>query len=110
VLPDLETCCEAIEFPFYHMDGKRQIPHLDHLLGIEKLCGIQWIPGDGQPPPEEWLPLLRRIREAGKLCQLFVTREGARRITNELGGDGFAFYIIESLTKEEGLAFIEEMS
>ena len=65
ILPDLVTCCQDVEFPFYHMDGKGQIPHLDILLSIKKLRGIQWIPGDGQAPPEGWLPLLKRIREGG---------------------------------------------
>jgi hypothetical protein len=33
--------------------------------------------GDGQPPPEKWLPLLKRVRDGGKLCQLFVSAQGA---------------------------------
>jgi 5-methyltetrahydrofolate--homocysteine methyltransferase len=93
VLPDLEACCKYLDFPFYHLDGKGQIAHLDFLLSIERLRGIQWIPGDGAPPPEEWLPLLRKIRQAGKLCQLYVTPEGAHKITSELGGKGFLFYL-----------------
>ena len=47
--------------------------------------------GDGAPPPDEWLPLLKRIRDGGKLCQLFVTATGAMTIVRELGGRGFAF-------------------
>lgn len=42
---------------------------------------------------EAWLPLLKRIRDAGKLCQVFVTFEGARTIARALGGKGFAFCI-----------------
>jgi hypothetical protein len=91
VMPDLITCCEELDFAFYHLDGKGQLPHLDLLLSIEKLRDIQWIPGDGQPP-EDWLPVLQRIRQAGKLCQLFVTASGAQKIIQNLGGKGFAFY------------------
>ena len=93
VLPDLTTCCNHLDHGFYHLDGKGQIGHLDLLLSIERLRGIQWIPGDGQPPPQEWLPLLKRIREGGKLCQVFVTPEGARTIVKHLGGRGFLFVI-----------------
>lgn len=106
VLPDLEACCAHLAYPFYHLDGKGQIRHLDLLLSIKKLRGIQWIPGDGAPPPEEWLPLLKRIRDGGKLCQLFVTREGAMKIIRELGGKGFLFAINEDLTLEEAEEFI----
>ena len=109
VLPDITTCSEQLDFAFYHLDGKGQLPHLDLLLSIKDLHGIQWIPGDGQPPPEEWLPELKRIREAGKLCQLFVSTSGAQKIIDELGGNGFAFYINENLTPEEAQAFLDEI-
>ena len=90
VVPDLEACCGYLTHGFYHLDGKGEIPHLDLLLDIQRLRGIQWIPGDGQPTPEHWLPLLKRIRDGGKLCQVFVSPEGARRIVRELGGKGFS--------------------
>lgn len=106
VLPDLETCCAHLDYGFYHLDGKGQIRHLDMLLSLKRLRGIQWIPGDGAPPPEEWLPLLKRIRDGGKLCQLFVTRAGALKISRELGGKGFLFCIEEALTLEEAEEFL----
>lgn len=93
VMPDLVTCCNAIEHAMYHLDGKGQIAHLDMLLSIENLRGIQWVPGDGAPPPHEWPELLGRIIDAGKLCQLYVTPEGAKSIVREIGGEGFALCI-----------------
>jgi 5-methyltetrahydrofolate--homocysteine methyltransferase len=95
VLPDLTTCCDRFDFCFYHMDGKGQLAHLDHLLSIERLRGVQWQPGDGQPRAEGWLDVLRRIRESGKLCQVFVTLDGALTIARELGGRGFLFDILD---------------
>ncbi|MBN1873131.1 MAG: hypothetical protein JXA33_02800 [Anaerolineae bacterium] len=93
VMPDLIACCEHLDHGFYHLDGKGEIPHLDLLLSIPRLRGIQWIPGDGAPPPHEWLDLLKRIRDGGKLCQVFVGPEGARHIVKNLGGRGFLFVI-----------------
>jgi len=93
VMPDLEACCAHLDHAFYHLDGKGQIPHLDMLLSIERLHGIQWIPGDGAPPPGDWLALLGRIRQGGKLCQVFVRPEGALKIVRNLGGKGFLFVI-----------------
>jgi hypothetical protein len=93
VMPDLIECCDELDYAFYHLDGKGQVKHLDMLLSIERLRGIQWVPGDGAPPPEEWLPLLKRIRDGGKLCQVYVTLEGALKIARELGGKGFVFCI-----------------
>jgi len=93
VLPDLTACCDHLDHGFYHLDGKGEIPHLDALLSIHRLRGIQWVPGDGQPPPEHWLPLLKRIRDGGKLCQVTVSPEGARTIVQNLGGRGFMLVI-----------------
>ncbi len=110
VLPDLEKCCKEMNYAFYHMDGKGQIPHLEMLLSIPRLRGIQWVPGDGNPSPENWLPLLQQIRKAGKLCQVTVTPEGALTIMRELGVKGFCFNISEpQLTPDEGLAFLNQI-
>jgi len=91
VLPDLLTCWDHLDHGFYHLDDKEQIRHLDLLFSIERLRGIQWIPGDGQPPLQDWLPLLKRIRDGVKLCLVFVSPEGARTIVKYLGGRGFLF-------------------
>jgi hypothetical protein len=106
VLPDLAACCEKLDHGFYHLDGKGELPHLDMLLSMKRLRGIQWVPGDGQPPPAEWLPLLQRIRDAGKLVQLMITPEGARTVVRELGGRGFAFQITLPWTPQEEIASI----
>ncbi len=76
------------------------------LLSLERLHGVQWVPGGGQPPPEEWLPLLKRIRDAGKLVQLYVSPEGAQTIVRELGGRGFAFYITQEMSQAEAEDFL----
>ena len=110
VLPDLAACCQALDHTCYHLDGKGQIVHLDMLLSLERLGGIQWIPGDGQPPPEEWLPLLKRIRDSGKLCQLYVGPQGAMTIVRELGGCGFAFHITEQISQAEAKAFLRALA
>jgi hypothetical protein len=114
VLPDLVTICDELDYAFYHLDGKGEIPHLDMLLNIDRLRGIQWIPGDGQPPPDQWLPLLKRIRDGGKLCQVFVSPEGARRIVKNLGGKGFLLVINheddEFLNPEDARAFLNVLA
>jgi len=114
VVPDLVACCEHLGHGFYHLDGKGEIPHLDLLLSIPRLRGIQWIPGDGQQPPHEWLPLLKRIRDGGKLCQVFVSAEGARTIVRNLGGKGFLLAINEGTAEfadpEQANAFLDTLA
>jgi hypothetical protein len=110
VLPGLSDCCAALDHAFYHLDGKGEIPHLDMLLSLERLHGIQWIPGDGAPPPDQWLPLLKRIRDGGKRCQVGVTAQGARTIVRELGGRGFVLHVRGLGSGEEAEAFLRVLA
>ena len=108
VMPDLEACCGHIEYPFYHLDGVGELPHLEQLLSIKKLRGIQWIPGDGKPPAHEWRNLLRRIRRAGKLVQIFTTAEGARDLCREIdGGRGFLLVINDEMSLSKAKEYLK---
>jgi hypothetical protein len=109
VLPDIHACCEALDYPFYHLDGKGQLPHLDMLLSLKHLLGIQWVPGDGQLQAEHWLPLIQRVLKSGKLCQVYVSAQGALSILHELSGKGLLLAINEALTPVQGQALLEEI-
>ncbi len=68
VAPDLQADCRRLGHALYHLDSVGQLPHLDILLEIEGLHGIQWVPGAGKPETDapEWMPLYRRIQAKGK--------------------------------------------
>ena len=86
-LPYLREQCRRLDHTIYHWDGPGQIPHLDLLLSIPELDGIQWTPGAGQPPPDSprWFPLYKRIQERGKLLVLLgVSKESVKRLLSEL--------------------------
>lgn len=75
VVPYLREQCHRLDHTIYHWDGPGQIAHLDHLLSIEELDGIQWTPGIGQPGTESstWFPLYRKIQAKGKRLVLLDT-------------------------------------
>ena len=110
VLPDLEACCENLSHGFYHLDGPGEIPHLDYLLEMDRLRGVQWIPGDGNPPPDQWPELLGRIIGGGKLSQLYLSAESALEIVRHLGGKGFMFTILDPMSAEEAEAYLKTMA
>lgn len=109
-MPDLAACCQHLDYAFYHLDGRGEISHLDQLLAIDRLRGIQWIPGDGAPPPEDWPALLRRIIDGGKLCQLFVSPEGALQIVRTVGGKGMMFTINRAMSADEAESFLHQLA
>jgi len=75
VKPELAASCRRLTNAFYHLDGPGQLPHLDSLLSIPELKGVQWVPGAGQPDITEWPDVYRKIHEAGKLIQIWATRD-----------------------------------
>jgi len=109
VLPELTAVCDHLDDAFYHLDGPGAIPHLDMMLAIPSLKGIQWIPGAGNPEAAEWLDLLRRIRDAGKLCQVFCSPEGALHVVRELGGKGFQLLIGGGFDADSAAALIQDI-
>ncbi|MTI62017.1 MAG: trimethylamine corrinoid protein 2 [Firmicutes bacterium] len=88
VIPELEEQMEWIDYPIYHFDGKEQINHLDYILGLEKLKMIQWTDVDGQEPPVSFIPILKRIQDAGKGLILFTPINDVPKLLTELSARG----------------------
>lgn len=65
-LPELSAAAGQLYQATYHMDGVGQINHLDSLLAMDHVKGIQWVPGDGTPLTQNWDDLLERILSSGK--------------------------------------------
>jgi len=112
VMPDLDRSCSMMKHAFYHLDGEEAIHHLDALLSLESLQGVQWVPGAGKPQASEWLPLLKRIRDGGKLSQFYVDPEGARKIVREIGGRGFCITVTPTtpMSPEEAEDFLATLA
>ena len=72
VAPSLQRQCQFLDASIYHLDGSGQLPHLDILLEIPELDGIQWVPGAGVPQCEapQWLPIYEKILAKNKLLVL----------------------------------------
>ncbi len=91
VAPYLQKQCRRLDHTIYHLDGPGQIAHLDVLLSIPELDGIQWIPGAGAPGlgSPEWFPMYHRIQEAGKRLTLqWMPAEDVEPVMRELSSRG----------------------
>jgi 5-methyltetrahydrofolate--homocysteine methyltransferase len=112
VIPFIEEQCEKLDHVIYHWDGPGEIPHLDLLLAVKKLHGIQWVPGAGNPQPEDekWFPLYARIQKAGKRLVLNCSGVGAdgvveRKILNVFKSLDSAGLLVSTwtATREDGM-------
>jgi len=69
VVPLLKAQCQQLDHVIYHLDGPQQIRHLDPLLDLPELDGIQWIPGENHPDntgSPRWIPLYKKVQDRGK--------------------------------------------
>lgn len=93
VKPELAASCKRMANGFYHLDGPGQLPHLDSLLTIAELKGVQWVYGEGNPPAEHWPEVYRKIRAAGKYIDLWGPPSTLDWVTDLLGsGRGIVFH------------------
>ncbi len=87
-LPSLERQTQWVERTIYHLDGPNAIRHLDSLLSLPRLTGIQWVPGAGAPPMSRWIRLLRHIQAKGKLLALSCDPWEVEPLLTELEPEG----------------------
>jgi len=79
VLPDLERCCESVDFPFTIWTARpARAPR--YAAVDRQIAGRSMATRDGAPPADQWPEVLHRIRAGGKLCQIYVDRAGAFRV------------------------------
>jgi len=111
VKPELRECCRKLDHSFYHLDGPGQLAHLDSLLEIEELDGVQWIPGDGQPDMKHWAEVYRKIRDAGKKIQLFQGLDTLDTVAEQLGSaEGIVHICEDDVTEQEVRDMLQKWS
>ena len=87
-VPELKKQMEWIEYPVYHFDGREQINHLDHLLGLENLKMIQWTNVEGQETPAHFIPAMKRMQEAGKSLLVMTPASDIPALMDHLSSKG----------------------
>lgn len=85
VRPELASSCRRLQRSFYHLDGKGQIAHLDSILNIPELSGVQWIPGAGAPDCRHWPEIYQKIAKADKRIQLMGGFDVLEVVSRQLG-------------------------
>lgn len=111
VKPELARSAERLANAFYHLDGVGQLAHLDSLLEIPSLKGVQWVPGDGQPPANEWPGVFEKILAAGKIAQYTGPLEKLPELVDRLGtGKGLETRVTRPMDRrDEMLSLLEKL-
>ena len=72
VLPHIMAELDFLDASIFHLDGPTALHHLDRLLQLPNLNGVQWVYGAGQPTARFWPQVLTKIQRAGKLIDIFA--------------------------------------
>ncbi len=89
VAPLLEAEAKMLQGrTIFHLDGPGALKHLDRLLEIPEIAGIQWVYGAGQPSAKHWIDVLKKIQDHGKLIQVNVEREDIDAVVSALEPEG----------------------
>lgn len=100
LVEEIEKEAQWLDASMYHLDGPDALKHLDRILKIPGLNGVQWVYGAGNPTASHWLDVIRKIQDAGKCVQINVMPEELEIMLKELKPEGL-MYVIDARSQEE---------
>ena len=101
VVPGLLKELDFFEASIYHLDGTVALHHLDRLVSIPELDGIQWLPGTGKPSIANWIDVMKKIQDAGKLLVVGAeSLEDVRAVCENLNPEGVCLNVYTGSPEE----------
>ncbi|MCU0316189.1 MAG: hypothetical protein MUC92_06325 [Fimbriimonadaceae bacterium] len=110
VLPGIMEEAQASDRSIFHLDGPRALRHLESLLRIPSIHGIQWVYGAGGGPARNWISVYEKIQMAGKCMQVICEdAEDALLLAEKLRPEG-VWFALPSLPLVEAEALKHEIN
>lgn len=94
VRPELAQEAAFLPHTIFHLDGPGALRHLDRLLAMENIAGIQWVYGAGQPTAAHWIEVLRRIQDAGKCVHVEIVAADLPVLLEKHAPEGLALRMV----------------
>lgn len=88
VVPEVVAQAQYVDYSLFHLDGPDAARHVDMLLDIPELHGIQWQKGVNGGATLSWVPLLRKIQQAGKVVMVDGRPEEIIALSQALAPEG----------------------
>lgn len=85
----------------FHLDGPGALKHLDALLEVPEITGIQWVYGAGQPSARHWIDVLKKIQDAGKCIHIGLEPEDVEPVFRALNPQGLCCNMNFGYSEEE---------
>lgn len=108
ILDELNMEIDWLDASIFHLDGPGALKHLDDLLAIPKLKGIQWVYGAGQPTASHWIPVLKKIQDSGKLIHISAQPGDLDVLLEQLRPEGLFLSISPMVNNISGTKYFTE--
>jgi hypothetical protein len=105
-LDDVIRECQFLDHALYHLDGPGALRHLDAILEVKDLDGVQFVPSPGDEGVDRWLQVYRRIQEAGKCVQVNCNLSEVIEISRNLKPEGLFLNVQNVTNEDEAMALI----
>ena len=101
-LPVLKEEVKPMTHNIFHLDGKDVARHLDDILEVPEIQAIQWVQGVGEDRPiMQWLPLIKKIRAAGKSVVVDLEQHELEGFISEMEPEGILLCIPSNDEEEQ---------
>jgi hypothetical protein len=111
IQPAIQREVDALDRAHFHLDGPGALRHLDALLEMPQLRGVQWVYGAGGGPATQWLDVYKRIQAAGRCMEIIVQEpDHARQLMQELRPEGVWFNGVLASDLGEANALLDELT
>jgi hypothetical protein len=108
-LPILQQEVKPMDHVVYHVDGRGVARHIDHILSVPEINGIQWVQEMGtERPIMQWVPLIKKIQAAGKGVIVDLQVDELESFLDEVTPEGI-FLWVGTEDEDEQLAIIKRL-
>ncbi len=108
-LPVLKREVKPMTHNIYHVDGWGVAQHIDHILSVPEINGIQWVQELGvNRPIMQWVPLIKKIQAAGKGVIVMLADHELEPFMREVNPRGI-FLWVRTGGEAEQLAIIKRL-
>lgn len=108
-LGELDSTSQRLHRAFFHLDGVGMLRHLDDLLGLPGIHGIQWVQGDGKPGQDQWPEVYRKITAAGKRVHMNGGLDTLCAVIRQTGSAPLIHHAAITITPQEEYAVLKRL-
>ena len=93
-MPIIRKQAKLFKHNVFHLDGPGVTRHIDAILTLPNLQAINWAQGYGiNEPIMQWLPLIKKIQEAGKSVIVDLKMHELDEFIKKVGHTGIMLWI-----------------